>query len=382
MKSPLAFTAEVGLAVASAALLLGPSTTAISAAVETPPTAQGASTVPPGPGGSVGPPSSENVTPVCGDPHPASSLGPTPSLPSHPVQIVAGTFAVQGFTVTSSAIYVFDGARLRTYSLSGKAEGSFSLPKQFKGPVTGPLVDSSGDIWMDSYYGGRLDKFSPSGRVLWSSRSYPNSSIVGIQTRAGFRVGVTGHGYKHTRLLRDSGQSGGSLPLALTGFVSQVPGGGWLVSGGGYVRIYSPSWHLLSSFGNPQTAAPSYSGAPHGFYYQGSALQATAGGPIYTIDPTGTIEETSTQGFLEATTTLGGNLQLAGGSAYFVNGVLYFTGGAPFSSDENISSVPLETLQSYLAASNSLDTLGWGAGITSGSPGKRVAGNYFPYATA
>ena len=390
MKSRLAFSMAAGLTFASVVLALETSgaftPTTVQTHTTTVPTLAGTAS---GPGGSVSPPSAGTVTPMCGDPHPGPSLGPAPSLTSDPVHVIAGTFAVHGFTVTPTAIYVFDGSRIRIYGLSGALEGSFALPKAFTGrnvsSESGPVVDPSGDIWMDSYYGGRLDKFSPSGRVLWSTGTYPSSYIVGLQTHAGFRVGVTintGHGYEHTRLLRDTGRPAGSLPLALAGLVSQDPSGGWLVSGGGYVRMYSASWHLLSIFGDPQAPAPSYSGAPYGFYYQGSALQATAGGPIYTIDPIGTIEQSSTQGFLEATTTLGGNLQLAGGNAYLVNGVLYFIGGAPFSSDENISSVPLDTLQSYLGAPNSLGTLGWGAGITSGSPGKRVAGNYFPYGTA
>ena len=389
MKPRQIFLAAVALTPACAVIALGTPGTFVSAGTQTrtgTASAVGTTTQMPGPGGSASPPGASTVTPVCGDPHPGPSLGPAPSLPSSPVKVLAGAFAVDGFTVTPTAILVFDGTDVRTYGLSGTPEGSFALPAAFTGKnvpsESGPVVDPSGDIWMDSYYGGRLDKFSPSGRVLWSSRSYPNSYIVGLQTRAGFRVGVTGHGYARTRLLRDTGQPAGSLPLALTGLVSQDPSGGWLVSGGGYVREYSASWHLLSIFGDPQAPAASYSGAPYGFYYQGSALQAKAGGPIYTIDPTGTIEQSSTEGFLEATTTLGGNLQLAGYNAYLVNGVLYFIGGAPFSSDENISSVPLDTLQSYLGAPNSLGTLGWGAGITSGSPGKRVAGNYFPYGAA
>jgi hypothetical protein len=277
---------------------------------------------------------------------------------------------------------VFDGANLLTYSLSGEKEGSFALPKEFvRNQVSGPVVDPSGDIWLDSYYGDRLAKFSPSGRVLWSTRSYANSSIVGLETRYGFRVAVTvntGHGYLHARLLTPGGRHAGTLPVALANdAVSETPAGDTLVSGGGYVRMYSPSWKLLSQFGDSHMAGASYAGSPHDFFSVGEGLQAMSGGPIYTLDPFGAIEETTPEGFLEATTDLGGHLQLSGGAAYLVNGIMYFAGGTPYSTDQNISEVRLSTLQGYLAAASPPTTLGWGAGITSGTRGHRVTGNYF-----
>ena len=63
--------------------------------------------------------------------------------------------------------------------------------------------------------------------------------------------------------------------------------------------------------------------------------------------------------------------------------MLYFVGGPPFSPNDNISAVPLSAVQEYLAAPQpALDALGWGAGITSGTPVARALGNYFPYGTA
>ena len=381
MKSRLVLRGETCLALLCAALVLTPLYTprpmqAVGRALAS------AGSPATGPGGSASPPSASSITPICGDPHPAKSLGPAPSLPPNPVHVIAGTFAVEGFDVTASAIYVFDGANLLTYSLSGEKEGSFALPKEFvRNQVSGPVVDPSGDIWLDSYYGDRLAKFSPSGRVLWSTRSYANSSIVGLETRYGFRVAVTvntGHGYLHARLLTPGGRHAGTLPVALANdAVSETPAGDTLVSGGGYVRMYSPSWKLLSQFGDSHMAGASYAGSPHDFFSVGEGLQAMSGGPIYTLDPFGAIEETTPEGFLEATTDLGGHLQLSGGAAYLVNGIMYFAGGTPYSTDQNISEVRLSTLQGYLAAASPPTTLGWGAGITSGTRGHRVTGNYF-----
>ena len=393
MKLRSTSSAGVCLALVTGALLLWPAPAAVSVVVKTPATASvapGSRTVtfPPGPGGSVSPPRGGSITPVCGDPQPAKSLGPAPSLPSKPVHVIASGFAVQGFSATRTGVYVFDGSRLLTYSLSGAPKSTFALPSQFTGrnqySVTGPVVDPAGDIWLDSYYGDRLDKFSPTGRLLWSTRSYATSSIVGLETRSGFRLGVTintGHGFKHTLLLSDGGRASGSLPLALRGFVSQTPDGGALLSEGGYVQRYSPSWKLLSSFGYPETGSPPYTGAPYRFSQQGQAFEVFAGGPIYTLDA-GTIEETTPQGFLKAATSLGGALQHATGSVYLVDGTLYFGSGTPYSSDQNISAVPLSTLESYLAAAAKPQTFGWGAGVTSGTPKARTQGNYFPYGTA
>ncbi len=107
-------------------------------------------------------------------------------------------------------------------------------------------------------------------------------------------------------------------------------------------------------------------------YYQGQAA-AGAKGVIYTADPLRTIEATSSDGVLEGSTTLGKTLSLAGSNFYLIDGNLYFEGGIPFSRDNNVSEVPLATLEDYLAAPQApLDTLGWGAGLDT-----PVQGNYF-----
>lgn len=342
-----------------------------------------------GPGGGIPAPDSSSVTPTCGVPDPGSTLGPAASLPSNPVSVLASGFSVLGFTVTSQAIYVFDGTNLRTYSLSGTSEGSFPLPSAFTGSNiaadSGPFVDSSGDIWMDSYYGDELAKFSPTGQVLWSSTSYPNSWIFSFDNSSGFQIALTLAGQTTSPLLSDSGQPDGSFPVALGGYVSQEPNGDLLVANNGHITTYSVSGSLVSQFGSSESAASgSYTGQPYHFFYQGGAVEPVQGGPIFTADPISTFEETSPQGYLESTTTLGGSLAISNyGALYLVGGNLYFAGGGAFSSNQNISSVPLSVVEQYMSAPSAApQTLGWGAGITSGTPGSRVAGNYFSPGTS
>ena len=339
-----------------------------------------------GPGGGIPAPSASAVTPTCGLPDAATSLGPAPTLPTDPVTVVAGTFTVYGFDVTSQNIYVFNGTDIDIYTLTGTSVSSFQLPAAFTGSIagadSGPFVDPSGNIWMGSYYGDEIAEFSATGQVIWSSSAYPNSNLFAFTSPSGYRLGITRAGGSTTQLLDDSGMDAGTLPIVLHGLVSQDPSGNLLVSSAGYVSAYNLSGNLLWKYGSSLTAgAGSYAGGPYHFYYQGEALEPVAGGPVYTLDPLSTIEETSTEGYLEATTTLNSALHMSGGEAFLVNGTLYFPGGAPFSSDENISSISFSTLQQYLASSPPAGSLGWGAGITSGSPGARVTGNYFSYGT-
>ena len=46
----------------------------------------------------------------------------------------------------------------------------FALPANFGGAdeVYQPVVDPSGNIYLSSYYGTAVDKFSPTGALLWS----------------------------------------------------------------------------------------------------------------------------------------------------------------------------------------------------------------------
>lgn len=306
--------------------------------------------------------------------------------PAVPVHHLSAATAGLNYYVGRSGIYVDDGSEVAHYSLSGGRLGSFSLPAAFSGPgsggISGPLVDGSGDIWLASSSDGEIAKFSPSGSALWQANDFSHPQIYGLVLQGQYRVALTTAGGRSTDLLGPSGAVVGRLPLVLSGFVSQAPNGDILDANGGYVSTYSQSGRLLGRFGSAEDAtSPTYVGQPYHFFYQGSALEPVAHGPIYTIDPLGTLEQTSEDGILQATTDLGGAFQTSQvGQAYIVAGQLFFVTGTPFGSDYQVSSVPFSQVKAYLRlAASKAGSLGWGAGVTAGSPGHRQAGNYFPY---
>ncbi len=183
----------------------------------------------------------------------------------------------------------------------------------------------------------------------------------------------------HSSLLSTSGSVTGAFPLVdNAGFVTNEANGDFLYAARGVVDTYDPSGaHLLSSFGSSQIEGVGlHTGGPYQFYYQGQAV-AGPNGVIYSADPLRTIEATSQDGVLEGSTTLGGTLSVAGSNIYLEGGNFYLEGGTPFSRDNNVSEVPLSTLEAYLAAPQApLDTLGWGAGLDTPEQG-----NYFPPGT-
>ncbi len=84
-------------------------------------------------------------------------------------KVVTPSGGVTDFAATSSALYVDNGTQLVTYSLSGAEQSAFALPALFtKSYANTPVIDPSGNIYLSSYYGQKVDKFSPSGTLLWS----------------------------------------------------------------------------------------------------------------------------------------------------------------------------------------------------------------------
>ena len=103
--------------------------------------------------------------------HRPASLGPTTAVPANPVsKLVSPAGGVSGFTATASALYVDTGSQLVTYTLAGATVGTFALPAAFGSgdEVSQPVVDPSGNIYLSSYYGTAVAKFSPTGTLLWS----------------------------------------------------------------------------------------------------------------------------------------------------------------------------------------------------------------------
>ena len=101
------------------------------------------------------------------------------------------------FTATSSNLYVDTGSQLITYTLDGTKVGSFALPTAIANrqgnEVTQPVIDPSGNIYLASYYDQLLDKFSPTGKLLWSvdPEGGNPTGIFSVGTGSGFELAVS-----------------------------------------------------------------------------------------------------------------------------------------------------------------------------------------------
>jgi hypothetical protein len=343
--------------------------------------------------GSVAAPSASEVSPICDAPDPQSVLGPAPTLPSNPTStLISPPGGVVDFTATSSDLYVNTGSQLITYTLSGTKVGAFSIPSSdFNGGAepTQPVINSSGDIYIGSYYGQVVDEFSPSGTLMWSvdpASGHP-VGLFPIGSGSTFSVGVS--------LVEDTGQSEelsatngsdvGTFPLYDDfGYVTQESNGDYLFTETassttdtndiGYVETVSPTGTVLASFGSSHIEGnDTHTGSGTQFYYPGQAA-AGPNGTIYTADPLSTIEATSPNGYLQGQTTLGSTLNMGSASFYLEGQTFFFQGGPPFDNgSDNISVVSLTDVEDYLSAVQVPDdSLGWGAGLSTPE-----VGNYF-----
>ena len=260
--------------------------------------AHGAGTSPQIPG-SPAAPSATEVSPVCTTATPASVLGPATALPAKPTTtVVMPVGGVRTFTATSSNLYVDTGTQLVTYTLGGARVSSFALPARFAGsayPIYQPVVDPSGDIYLSSYYGAAVDKFSPSGALLWSVD--PNggnpTAIFGLGSGASYTVAVSIVQGTGASLLLDpaSGSVTGTFPLVagMDDYVTQEVGGNLLHSGDGYVDTVDPTGRVVATFGARNTKGVGQrTAAGTQFYYPGQALQGPDG-TVYTADPLHTL---------------------------------------------------------------------------------------------
>jgi len=348
--------------------------------------------------GAVPAPTPTEVSPICEAPDPTAILGPEPTFAANPVStVVMPTGGVVNFLATSSAIYVNTGSQFDTYSLSGTLISSFALPAGFTGAdqVSQPVVDPSGNIYLASYYGTKVSKFSASGQVLWTS--HPESGnptgLFSVGSGAGFEVvvSVVQDGAHSDVLDPSSGGITGTFPLIDSyGWVTTETNGDLLYSSNGYVRTVSPTGTVLSMFGSSNTAQNGvHTGGGTQFYYPGEATEGPDG-TIYTADPLNTIQATSSSGYLEGSTTLGqnnlggGNLAMGAYNFFLVGSTFYFVGGPPFNGvADNVSSVSLATVQSYIGGAHiPTDSLGWGAGLSSSATGNYFAPGVTPAVTA
>jgi hypothetical protein len=336
--------------------------------------------------GSPAAPTAAEVTPVCQTTTPAASLGPSTSLPANPTAtVVTPSGGVVDFATTASALYVDTGTNLVTYSLSGAQQGSFALPAKFTGSsVTALVVDTSGDIYLGSYYGALVDKFSPSGAVLWSvdPQSDNPTGLYSVGTGAAFQVVVSIVQDTKGSLVLDqsTGTVSGSFPLVDNGYVTQEPGGDLLYSANGYVETVSPAGKVLTTFGSAHIeGSGAHTGSGTQFYYPGQSVQGPDG-TVYSADPLATMTATSPTGFLKGTTTLGGALAFGGWGLQLVGSTFYYQSGPPFNGGADaISSFSLATLQAYLAAIQApSNSLGWGAGLSTAATGNYFAAGVTP----
>ncbi len=327
--------------------------------------------------GSVAAPGPTETSPICAAPDPTATLGPSVSLPSAPVSpLITSAGGLVNFTATPTGLYVDTGSQLVTYSLGGTTLSSFALPALFPArngvEISPPVVDPAGNIYLASYYDQVVDKFSPTGQLLWSAdpESGNPTGLYDMGSGAGFElVASVVQDKAHSDVLNQAtGSISGTFPLVDDlGYVTTQPGGGFLSTGNGYVQTVDATGKTLATFGSSATwGSGSHTGGGTQFFEPSQAVQGPDG-IIYTADPQHTIEATSPTGDLLGTTTLGGALTFGGDTLYLEGSTLYFEG------TDNISTLPLATLQAYLGAAHvPTDSLGWGAGLTSSA-----AANYF-----
>ena len=346
--------------------------------------------------GSVPAPSASEVSPMCNTASPATVLGPaSTSVPTNPVTTVATPAGGVGSLVaTASDLYVVNAgnpATLYVYTLAGAMVTSFGLPTGFDsaGEISQPVVDGSGNIYLSSYYAQKVDKFSPTGTLLWSvdpSGDNPTNLFMAGSGASAQLVASFVQGTSSVVLNESTGAAGAPFPFysPVGGYVTTEASGNLLASDNGYVQTISPGGSVLSTFGSSGTAGNgSHTGGPYEFYYTGQADQGSDG-TIYTADPLGTVEATSPSGLLEGKTTLGGavhfgtwGMQMSGNSFYFASGQA-FNGGS-----DAVSTFSLASLHAYLAApAAATDVLGWGAGLSTPANGEYFAPGVTPKVTA
>ncbi len=320
------------------------------------------------------------ITASCGNPAPASTLGPAPVLPTHPTRaLISPAGGIVDFVVGNGRIYVESPTELSIDTLQGTSIGHFSLPADLRSTalnVSSLAVDPQGGIYVSDHQTGVLDKFTPTGRMAWAKKVDHPAGLFSLGKGATFRIAVTPAGAHTSELLDTSGQPAGTVPVTTgtDGYVTETANGDLLVSNAGHVEITNPGGtKVLGEFGSQRIEGNDLrTGGPYQFYYPGQAVQE-AGGAIVTADPLTTFEASSSTGVLQATTTLGGHLALAGGYLYEAGSGLYFETGSAFTSSTSVSTMSRTTLDTYLKAPHpAIDRLGWGAGLST-----PAAGNYF-----
>jgi hypothetical protein len=346
--------------------------------------------------GSVPAPSASEASPMCNTVEPATALGPaSTTVPTTPVTTVATPAGGVGtLTATPTDLYVVNAsnpATLDELTLAGAKVTGFALPSGFDlaGEISQPVIDSSGNIYLSSYYAQKIDKFSPTGTLMWSVDPYgdnPTNLFVAGSGSSARLVASFVQGTSSAVLDEATGATGGVFPFyaPVGGYVTTESSGNLLASDNGYVQTISSSGAVLSTFGSSGTAGTgTHTGGPYQFYYTGQADQG-ADGTIYTSDPLGTVEATSPTGLLEGRSTLGGAISFGSWGMQMAGNSFYFASGQPFNGGSDaVSTFSLASLQAYFSAPAApLDALGWGAGLSTTANGEYFAPGVTPQVDA
>ena len=249
---------------------------------------------------------------------PAHAVAPSPQIAGSPAaptaseispvsKLVTPTGGVENFAATATDLYVYTGSQLAVYTLGGAPVTAFALPASFGSgdEVSQPVIDPSGNIYLSSYYGTAVDKFSPTGSLLWSvDPQHGNpTALFAVGTGGNWRLMVSLVQSGGASLVLDptTGSVSGTFPLVsgIGDFVTQEAGGNLLFSGNGYVETVSPTGQVLSTFGAATIEGNgAHTGSGSQFYYPGQAVQGPDG-TIYTADPLYTMEATAPNGLLQ-----------------------------------------------------------------------------------
>jgi hypothetical protein len=344
--------------------------------------------------GSVPGPGAGATSPECAVPDESAALGPAVTPPSNPLTtIVKPSDGVFTFSVTSKGIYVLGSAGLSIYSLSGSLQRTFPLPSGLTSDgdngVSEPIVSPAGDVYLSSYYGNLVAAYSPTGAPLWTVKGGDPLNIFALQSKTGaFELAVSLLKHAHGSIVYTaSGHAAGTTALVeqSTGTVSRGLSGNLLYSNNGYVQTWTPTGsRMLSEFGSAHIDGhDQHTGGPYEFYYPGQAAQA-ADGTIYNANPLFTLTLTKPDGVLEGATTLGSALNMEpSGGMFIVGNELFVSDGPPFSYASAIAEVSTSTVQRFLDVPQApLDTLGWGAGLSTAQDGNYFAPGRTPTVTA
>lgn len=341
-------------------------------------------------------PGPSQLTPTCATPGAAANLGPKPgTTPAGLTTVATFSGGLGSFAASGGDLYVVTGDQMKVITSSGSPVTSFTLPSELTtnrytgahlnaSQLSQPVIGPNGDIYLTAYYAGLVAAFSPSGTELWSAdpgQGLPTGIFALSSSSGSFELGVSVTEDKTSSYVLDpaNGTQLGTAPIWVSGsgYASQASDGDIIVSNGtGFVQTWNPQGtEMLSRFGSPSINGKNQlTGGPFDFFYPDQSILASDG-QIWSANGLDHLTETTPQGFLVGATSIGGALDSAniGGDLAEANGELFLSTGPAFGADA-ISEIPLSAAEQWITEPHKpLDTLGWGAGLST-----PANANYFP----